>query len=321
MFNSPIINLIILLSFTYFIGSLMLSSINEFIAAIFRMRQNHLKKSLEGFFFSAGWKSFVKNHFFKSPHIQSLMKAANKYPAYISASNFVSVIIEQIGPANFNAGSIAAALNGNTVLPQEMKTVILNLLAKTQNDINKFEKELGDFYDEAMDRVTGWYKRKVRTIMLFVSIALAVVLNLDTIKISNDALSDTGKLEKAVDNITAEMSKMNIVNDTLSIKDSSGKVFISMITKIDTSSRQTADNAKQNFKGIQIIYEQTTGYQLGYKTMDDFGKDWKDNWPLKIIGVLITMFALQLGANYWFDLLNKVVNLRAAGKNPDEKNK
>jgi hypothetical protein len=38
-------------------------------------------------------------------------------------------------------------------------------------------------------------------------------------------------------------------------------------------------------------------------------------------GLLMTMFALSLGAPFWFDMLNKVVNIRAAGRAPEEKPK
>jgi hypothetical protein len=33
----------------------------------------------------------------------------------------------------------------------------------------------------------------------------------------------------------------------------------------------------------------------------------------KILGLLVTGFALSLGAPFWFDLLGKVSNLRGAG--------
>jgi hypothetical protein len=32
---------------------------------------------------------------------------------------------------------------------------------------------------------------------------------------------------------------------------------------------------------------------------------------------LLTVFAVSLGAPFWFDLLNKLVNLRSAGKPPE----
>ncbi|MEO8630927.1 MAG: hypothetical protein ABI612_22940 [Betaproteobacteria bacterium] len=39
-------------------------------------------------------------------------------------------------------------------------------------------------------------------------------------------------------------------------------------------------------------------------------------WLIKIIGWLITGLAVTLGALFWFDLLNKLVNLRGSGPKP-----
>ena len=76
MFNSSILDLIVLLPFTYFIGSLILTSANEFIAAVFNLRQRNLKYALENLFPgspSNNWQNFVQDTLIKTPHIQSLM--------------------------------------------------------------------------------------------------------------------------------------------------------------------------------------------------------------------------------------------------------
>lgn len=39
----------------------------------------------------------------------------------------------------------------------------------------------------------------------------------------------------------------------------------------------------------------------------------------KILGWLITAFAISLGAQFWFDTLGKIVGLRSSGKKPDDK--
>jgi hypothetical protein len=44
-------------------------------------------------------------------------------------------------------------------------------------------------------------------------------------------------------------------------------------------------------------------------------------WIERILGWLLTILAICLGAPFWFDLLNKFVNIRSAGKAPDEKPK
>ncbi len=40
-------------------------------------------------------------------------------------------------------------------------------------------------------------------------------------------------------------------------------------------------------------------------------------WLVKLIGLLLTGAAVSLGVPFWFDVLNKVVNLRSVGKRPD----
>jgi hypothetical protein len=47
------------------------------------------------------------------------------------------------------------------------------------------------------------------------------------------------------------------------------------------------------------------------------GKDWSA-WLLKLLGILITVSAVSQGAPFWFDLLQKVVNLRLAGDIPPD---
>jgi hypothetical protein len=39
------------------------------------------------------------------------------------------------------------------------------------------------------------------------------------------------------------------------------------------------------------------------------------------LGWLLTALAISLGAPFWFDILNKVVSIRAAGKAPEERQK
>ena len=91
---------------------------------------------------------------------------------------------------------------------------------------------------------------------------------------------------------------------------------------------------------VTALYNNMGGYQMGYTWWDQFWNEWVGRsidpdpatkhtyedcvgvFLLKILGLLLTAFALQLGSNYWFDLLNKAVNLRATGKKPnDKKNK
>jgi hypothetical protein len=54
---------------------------------------------------------------------------------------------------------------------------------------------------------------------------------------------------------------------------------------------------------------------------DDLPLGWKnkifyDFEPLSIVGWLATVLAICLGAPFWFDILNKIANLRGTGPKP-----
>lgn len=322
MFNSPVLDLVILLSFVYFIGSLLLSAVNELIVSSFDFRQKHLKGALEKLFFDDGWKTFFNEVLAKSPHLQSLFSDKDKFPSYIPSKNFANAIIENIGPDNFvsdNLPQLISKINGNDKLPKSLKSVVLTIMAKTQLNVEKIQKELEDFYNDSMERASGGYKRKIKWFMFVIAFVLAAAMNMDTIKISRDALRDKNKLSRTADNISAEMARISLDSgNNVSIKDESGKVIVQVSSKIDTTAKDTVTAAQtlKTIKNLQIAYAQTSGSEFGYA--GGFCKEWSENFWSKLLGILITVFALQLGANFWFDLLNKVVNLRASGKKPDE---
>lgn len=178
MFNSPVLDLVMLLSFTYFIGNIILSAINEAIAGWLRLRQRQLKKAMENLFYEDGWKSFIRNSFNKTP-IQSLMKKKGRYPAYISAANFVQAIIRELNVNNYTPDLLMWELKSNTSLPQNFRELLANIWAQSQKDIAVFEKKLEDFFNTTMDRTTGWYIRKIRSMLLVIGFVLALALNMD----------------------------------------------------------------------------------------------------------------------------------------------
>jgi hypothetical protein len=40
------------------------------------------------------------------------------------------------------------------------------------------------------------------------------------------------------------------------------------------------------------------------------------NFWTKVFGLLLTVLALSLGAPFWFDMLNKIINIRSSGPPP-----
>lgn len=390
MFSSPILDLVILLSFTYFVGSLMLSTILESFAGMLKTRGRGLKASLLNLLIDPAWTSFVEKYLLKSQYLLSLMDsktiAKNGFPSYIPAESFFMALIEQIGVQNIslaintvaggttpvvptaNYNALDAAIQASATLPRSMKDTLSGLAAKAEIESTgtdkaffpMFKAGVEAFFNNAMDRATGSYKRKTRKWQLVVGFLLAASVNIDTIEIIQDGLSDKAQMAQTVDKIVAAMPQISKNDSLFVIKNGVETLAFSRTetfsdsAKVDSSGTNTVDSSSIDFKKIEqlkMYYNQISSSPMGYADSKQFWREWigrdalcsKDNaqvsgaatttvgssgnenrgwlstFIIKLFGILFTAFALQLGSNYWFDMLNKFVNLRATGKKPEEK--
>jgi hypothetical protein len=171
-----------------------------------------------------------------------------------------------------------------------------------------------------MDRAGGVYKRKIRVILFLLSLMVAIAANLDTIQIVQSSLANKAQLSQTADKIVSQMPAITKDKGAIDIKTSSGGIQVSQ-----DSTKSPSTNIKQAAQ-LRDYLQMSSGIACGYadwpafKQKWQFGKGYYGSFLLALIGVLITAFALQLSSSFWFDLMNKAVNIRAAGKKPDEKN-
>jgi hypothetical protein len=137
-----------------------------------------------------------------------------------------------------------------------------------------------------MDRVNGVYRRYMRWLSLGAGLALAVVLNADTVSVAQ-ALWRDGALRSEIVSMSDRVSPMD----------------------------QT--NFSQGISNLSSVESSLRPFPLGWSKATD---GWLKS-PLgvvaKILGLLITGLSVSLGAPFWFDLLSKFMNVRSAGTKPD----
>jgi hypothetical protein len=177
----------------------------------------------------------------------------------------------------------------NKELFQAFLTAAKTTTTSWEDTIKEFRSSLEKWFDDSMQRVTGWYKRKTQVIILCLALPICFCLNVDTIGIANSLYSDPALRESVVAAAEATVQQAVTNNSTLP-------------TYAELSDKVT---------GLNIHLGWTTEQGDRNKKPDT---GW--GWLTKIFGILITVFAVSLGAPFWFDLLNKLVNLRAAGKTP-----
>ena len=145
-----------------------------------------------------------------------------------------------------------------------------------------------------MDRVSGWYKRRIQSITLIIAMLLVTVINADTLKLWNHLQTDSAAREALVARATA-------LSDT---GEAGMGDFDSLAEAIGESRFTFGWIASGNNQDDSRAVPSSGG-----------------EWLLKIVGLLITVLAVSVGAPFWFDVLGhvmRVVRVRGTGKAPGE---
>lgn len=190
------------------------------------------------------------------------------------------------------------------------------------------------WFNEAMDRLTGWYKRKATLLAFLIGLALAAILNVDSVGLAQHLWKEPAVREALVANAT-EFSNENPTIPTVPVE--------------DDQVGSAVDYFNEQFKDLNIplgwMYEPIPLTQGQVCRVIPFGQNviwgFEDNttpgenrclvisnapvnateWNLKVMGILFSAVAAAQGSPFWFDILKKIVNIRGSGKRPDEPSK
>ena len=105
--------------------------------------------------------------------------------------------VESLLPQLGDSSSVASnTLNG------ELRITLMALFEDAGHDVEEFKKHLGDWFDHSMDRVTGWYKKYTQCFILVLGLVLAIVCNVDSLRIIDALSTDSALREQIVKNAT-----------------------------------------------------------------------------------------------------------------------
>jgi hypothetical protein len=215
IFNSPFIETIICLVLIFALLSLLVSTITEAINSYFQERGRVLYRTLGQLF-----EDYVNPNFgqimYTHPMIDNLKKDKNSLPQYISAETFGKALTDVISnwarPYAYDGKAIMPEPDDRTAFDRfvdgvkkmehtPVKLLLLNMvdrcrLADAAASIGALEKELQQWYNDQMDRVSGWYKTWTRTRLFWVALIVTVALNVDSIYLFQYIYKSPGLREK-----------------------------------------------------------------------------------------------------------------------------
>lgn len=200
---------------------------------------------------------------------------------------------------------------------------------KTHDDaIHRIAK----WFDQTMEGVGGWYKRTVTLLIAVVAMGIAIGLNVDAFVVV-DSLSKDAVLRQSVATLVSSSIKEES-DDVKTIQESIAERKASL-----KATPEEAAQAEQDRKTGELLRKRVVGLKHSLDSLSvpmgwPAGKEWfcRDNgseacdqrllpvtfsgWSRRLAGWIFTAIAMSLGAPFWFDLLNKFVNLRAAAPPP-----
>ncbi len=307
IFGSTVLDVAIGLVFVYLLLAILCTSANELLAGLTKSRASFLKKGITQLLdnqpigAAKDQTNAFLEEFYRHPLITGMMQG-NKHPAYLPSRTFATVITDNLAKNRLGRLNIEELEAGIMGMPDgDVKQALVALVHTSGDDLDSALTAIEGWFEDAMDRVTGWYKRRTQIWTLIMAILVTVLANADTVHIARHLWRDP-VLRSAV----VEAAKTRAQKPRPS-------VTVEYPDPDDPTNPTITSN-----EGSTVTPEESAllGQMMGWQgsLTDNTARDWFE----RILGWLITILALCLGAPFWFDVLNKFINIRSAGKSPGE---
>ena len=208
MSGLPVIDVVVGLAFLYLLFALACTTLNEVIAGVLNRRARMLRQGVEHLLGDKALADAVYQH----PSIVSLGKpgkASRVGPSYIPAERFAAALTDHLTGAQAVTSTTAMA-SGIQQLPPAASRQLQVLLDLSKGDADDFHKRVANWYEETMDRVSGWYKRIVQRQTYVMAVLFVLMLNLDSVQLFNRLWSDSAFRAEAVDQAKARIEATGI---------------------------------------------------------------------------------------------------------------
>lgn len=250
--------------------------------------------------------------------------AKRDHPSYLSGRNVALALIGALAPNNHlpkieDIQKIVIALPAGS-----LRGALLASLAEAGNDLDKLRTSIATWFDDSMERLSGAYKRQLKWISAVIGLLVAVAFNADTFNVATTLWTDSDRRAAVIEVAKRVASEPPPAGSSESAKGDAAKADAANvrneIKKVESTLRLLPIG--WNCGGVKP--SASTGavaefirYYWNCACTNAGTVRLRD-----ILGWLFTAAALTLGAPFWFDTLQKFVNIRGAGAKPkreDEK--
>lgn len=289
MFGSGAIDVAIGLAFVFALLSLICSSATELLSQQLGWRAQTLELGIRNLITD----QTTRAAFYRHPLIQSLGKAKDggerEQPSYIPANLFALVLLDVVAPAPADQ----KAPPQDQAVAGLLRRALRTLTAGTDADLEASRKRIEVWFDDVMDRASGWYKRKIQWVLLAIALVVTGIANADAISLATSLWQSPSLRATLVETASSYAAGVQAAG----------------------AQKETLDQLKQRLDHLT-----SQGLPLGWAGDKVLSSREPGQWLSKLAGLLLTALAASLGAPFWFDLVNKLVNVRSTGNVPPRSN-
>ena len=349
---STVLDVAIGIFYLYLLLALLVTTAQEIVATLASSRANNLYDAIESMLrrkpkgatandddlkAKAEVKDLVQA-LYDHPLLKNLAKPAIfgrlgtlKRPSYIPSKTFALALLDVLRSKTtlseatgarqllLSASETIEQIKNNDQLKRQLELLVTDV-AKGEDDLDKraakISEQIETWFNDRMARVAGWYKRRAQCWSLGLAFAAAVCFNADTLHVAKSLWQD-GALRAAT---VASAQAYHDTHDASATQPSGsveqlGKLALAHAKEIKASPLPIGwtwdDSGKLCARPGKLDTATLVSSDPLPKTCEPMCC-WFD-FPLLVLGWLLTALAVSLGAGFWFDLLGKVLQIRGTG--------
>lgn len=247
----------------------------------------------------------------RSPLIRGLASPGVACPGYLPAETFADALISVLrkrrldAPGGAGDGELLPGLIQSLGGESYAKELLGSLFVDVET-IQEARERLIRWFNQSMESVSGTYRRHSQFCMHFWAALVVGILNVDAIALSQRLMADKAlraALVSRADQWGAE-PRAGIAQPALPPKDLQWARTNIHQLRIPLG-WDIFGEGKNPARELDLM-------EADVDSLPNPTSIW--GWFLKVLGLLVSISAISQGAPFWFDLLNRMTNLRAANK-------
>lgn len=196
-----------------------------------------------------------------------------------------------------------------------------------ENELELIRKNIEEWFNNAMNRLTGWYKRRSLITTMVIGILLAVIVNVDSINLVSRLWREPDLRIAILGNIENILTQNNATTLDVGQLSSIQQQFSQITLPVGWLGAPVApaNDQASTLPLTCTLYPQQENEIYGiliasqcYPIINSPQATDLVGWLIKLAGIIISGIAASPGASFWFDMLKKIINVRLSGINPSE---